>query len=237
MKKIGILFSTILIPTLAFADGGTNAVALFGTIVLILLTIGLVGLISAFFYLKKGNNKMFYLSGVTASIIFTFSVFFMASTPQSSDYFDNFLILPSLIIFGIIFYKKTKDNRTLAFWYYASNTTSILLVSNLLQLLNNFELRFLYYIDYGFYAFYSFLYVRTIIEQEKPIKNIKLFAITSIICFLTYLSITAFYMLTNNHLEYIMENAISTIGQLFTGFFTVLFGSAVGTFIAIKNYR
>lgn len=236
MKKIGILSLIVLMPNFVFADGGANSAVLYVKIILILLGLGIAALISSFFYLKKGSNWLFYLSAIPAAIIFAFISLFMAATSGRKDSLHNLIILLPLIIFAIVFYKKHKDNPLQIFWYYAMNTTSILLLSSLLYAVNNYALSFIY-LKYVFYAFYVFLYVRTTLKNVKLISTTKLYFNASLICFLSFLTINLFYMFTTTHLKYIVADFIHNIGQFFIGLLIAIVISNISSFATIKNYR
>lgn len=106
MKKLAPLFLFLLTPILAFADGGVEAVAIFGTIILILIIAGLIALGVAITYLVKGKKWTFTLSVILNSLVFAAGVLIYIPTQGSGFDIGELIILGSMVIFVCLFLKR-----------------------------------------------------------------------------------------------------------------------------------
>lgn len=251
IKKVGIICLLSLIPSLAHAElniSKTDAVLL-GAIFFIPIISAVIGLISAFIYLKRGTKRAFYFSIIPAAILVVISYGFRTSQLRSffGETLVTFISLSAPIILTLVSYKKIKSNPPQVFWFYVINTTSIMLFSAL-------KLRFLFPIlditkpqDFVFTlntifavldvlicALYSFIYVRKTLQNNQTIENKELFFKVGLISVLSILTLNFLSILS------IMQAGFETdfVAALFNiGLLIVMAISVLSTFVALKKYR
>lgn len=108
MKKLCTLFLFLLAPALAFADGGVEAAALFGAIILTLLIVGVVGLAFAIVYMKTGKSWAFIVSAIFNSLVFGAGVLIYIPTQDSGFAIGELTMLGSMLIFVALAIKRSQ---------------------------------------------------------------------------------------------------------------------------------
>lgn len=237
MKKISILSLLLLLSPLTFAD--IDSYSLSRTLNLLLLSVSVVvitALCLAIFYLRKGNSWAFIVSGVLTLVLIAIATFLAAGDESIPNKIENWMFIPSLIISGILFFKKAKQNPTQVFWYYGLNTSLLLLLSNFIQLLDITAFNFLFYLNYTFYALICFIYVKRSFIIDSLIGNNTLFANTNLICILSFLTVLIFFLITTTHREIIIETFILNLKYYIKSLVIILAIGNISTLIAIKKY-
>ncbi|MBX3163734.1 MAG: hypothetical protein KF900_04590 [Bacteroidetes bacterium] len=259
IKKAGIVCLLILMPSLAHAELNisTADVVLIGAMFLIPIIIAIIGLISAFVYLKKETRRAFYFSVIPAAIlllavVLSYGVQINKLLSLFGGAWGTFISLSILIIFTVVSYKKIKNNPPQAFWFYVISTTSVMLFSRLILLLlfpmlNHliksptfvFAIWVLNGLIFAFiYGLYSFIYVHKTLQNNQTIENKKLFLNTGLISILSFLTLHFLGLLSINQTDFKTDFAEFFLNpQLLIGLLIVMAVSALATFVALKKYR
>jgi hypothetical protein len=229
---------TIQLYSIAFfAD--IDPYSLSRTLNLLLLSVSVVVITTlclAIFYLKKGYSWTFVVSSFLTLVLIGMATFLAAGDESIPNKIENWMFIPSLIISGILFYKKVKQNPTQVFWYYGLNTSLLLLLSNFIQLLDITAFNFLFYLNYAFYALICFFYVKRSLKIDNLIGNKTLFVNTNLICILSFLTVMIFFLITTTQREIIMETFILNLKYYIKSLAIILAIGNISTLIAIKKY-